>query len=566
MEKFYNLFNANEYISIALKNEILNNYQPLYQKYKKNIFYILFREKRTFIKNYLNIDKLVEHNNNRYIMEEAIKHTKLLNNIKGYSLDDEQKRCVLSDEKASLIIAGAGSGKSLTIIAKIRYLIETKFIEENEILCISFTKESSNKLKNDLKITYNYDIDVYTFHKLSHNILNNNNFVFSLADEKTLNYIVNEFYDYIIYDYPIIKNLVTKYFFGNKLKQYNDIPNSELIKFKKIITNFISLYKANIYNEKLLFNYLKKVDNKNYLLLMNIIIIYKIYNIELQSQLEIDFDDLIIKATEEVKKNGINKNYKYIIIDEYQDTSIIRVNLIKEIINKLNCKLIVVGDDFQSIYKFSGCNIDTFLKFNHYFNNAKTFFIQNNYRNSQEVIDVAGKFVMKNQKQLKKKLQAHKSILKPIKIIYYQNQKEAFNKLIKYLMKQNQNNILILGRNNNDINKIVEDEKDLKNYNINLKYLTVHKSKGLEEDNIVIINLENRTMGFPSKLEFHPITKLIYDDKEYIKYEEERRLFYVALTRSKNYVYLLVDEFKPSIFIKEIMNDYPNNIEILSIK
>lgn len=566
MQQIDTLFTGNKYISISDKNQIKSKYYPLYKKYKKNILSIFFKSKRQFVKSYLHIDKLVEHNNNIYINNEIEQHKNLLKDIKGYPLDNEQIKCVLNDEDATLIIAGAGSGKSLTIIGKIRYLIETKYIEENEILCISFTRESSLKLKNDLNKNYGYDIDVCTFHKLALNILINSNYEFNLADDSTLNYLVDEFYDSMINDYPKIQKLVVKYFFGNKNKLYQDISSSQLNNFKKTIISFINLYKANINDDKTIYKYLKKVECKNYLLLLNIIIIYNMYKIELSSQQEIDFDDLISKATYQVKNNGINKKYKYIIIDEYQDTSNIRVNLIKEIINKLHSKLIVVGDDFQSIYKFSGCNINTFLNFKEYFPNSKTFYIQSNYRNTQEVIDVAGNFIMKNPKQLRKKLRAQKSLNKPLKIIYYQNQKECFTHLIKYMIKNNQNNILILGRNNNDLYKVVNNEDELKELSANIRYLTVHKSKGLEEENIIIINLENTTMGFPSKLETHEITSLIYNEKEALKYEEERRLFYVALTRSKNYVYLLVNKDKPSIFIKEIINDYSDKIEILSIK
>ena len=566
MKQFYNTFKLNNYITQKDKEKIKEAYTPLYLKTKKNILSVFFKEKRKFLKDYLNINKLVEHNNNKYINQKKEEYNSLLKNIKGYQLDEEQTQCVLNEEDTSLVIAGAGSGKTLTIIAKIRYLIETQYIEEDEILCISFTRESSNKLKEDLKNYYNYNIDVCTFHKLALNILKDNDYEFIISSDDTLSYIVNEFYDSLILDYPNIKNLVTEYFFGKKNKLYSDIKHNQLNNFKKIIITFINLLKANVNNPEMINSYLKKVNGKNYLLLLNIIIIYNLYTLELNSQNEIDFDDLIYLSTQYVDNYGINKKYKYIIIDEYQDTSLIRINLIKAIIKKIKCKLMVVGDDFQSIYKFSGCNINTFFNFQDYFPYSKIFYIRNNYRNTQEIVDIAGKFIMKNKNQLSKQIKAHKSLDKPIKIVYYQNQANTFDSLLKYMINQNQKNILILGRNNNDLRKIIEDENSLKQYNPNIKYLTVHKSKGLEEENIIIINLENDIMGFPSKLEEHEIMNLIYDNKESIKYEEERRLFYVALTRSKNYVYLLVNKNRPSIFVKEIINDYPNKIEIISIK
>lgn len=555
MKEFFSLFNGNEYISIKDKETIKEKYFPLYKKIKRNILSFLFKEKRMFIFNYKHINNLVEHNNNTYMYNEEIKYKDILDNIKCYALDKEQIKCILNKEEACLVIAGAGSGKSLTIIGKIRYLIETQYIEESEILCISFTRESSNKLKEDLKKYYQYNIEVCTFHKLALNILLDHNIDFKI-DNDSLNYIVDEFYNYLIYDYPIIKNLVIKYFFNNQKKKYEDIKASDLNNFKSIIITFINLFKSNIYDKNILYTYLEMVDKPNYYLLINIIIIYKIYNLELEANQELDFDGLIRYATQIVKENGIKKKYKYIIIDEYQDTSVIRVNLIKEIINKLNCKLIVVGDDFQSIYSFSGCNIKTFLKFNQYFKFSKTFIINNNYRNNQELIDVAGNFIMKNKQQLKKEIIAHKHLNKPIKIIYYTNQQETITKLIKTIPGK----ILILGRNNKDCNIV----SNLLNNDI--YFLTVHRSKGLEEDNVIILNMENSPTGFPNKINNHEIINLIYNEKETIRFEEERRLFYVALTRSKNNVYLLVNKLKPSYFVREIITDYPNMIEIISIK
>lgn len=561
MNKFIDLFNGNNYISLKEMNTIANNYQTKYIKIKQNIFSYLYPTKRKFLKYYKNINSFTIKNNDIYLNNEYLHHKEVLDNVKGYKLDKEQLTCVISDEEASLIVAGAGSGKSLTIIGKIRYLIEAKYIEENEILCISFTKESSEKLKKELKTYYDYDIDVFTFHKLALTILLDNNVEFKLANDHILDYIIDEFYNNLIHQLPVLKNLTIKYFFGNLNKKYEDIKTNDINNLKKIISNFILLFKANITDDNIMYSYINQVDKKDYILLLNIIAIYNIYKIELSSQKEIDFDDMIKKATISVKKDGINKKYKYIIIDEYQDTSIIRVNLIQEMIRYLHCKLLVVGDDFQSIYKFSGCNINVFLDFKKYFKYSKIFFITSNYRNPQELLEVAGKFVMKNNKQIKKELNAHKHLTTPIKIIYYDNQKEIFNKLLKRIDKKN---LLILGRNNNDIFKIVNDIDELAINNI--KYLTVHKSKGLEANNVIIINLENHIMGFPIKLENHPITNLISYENESLKFAEERRLFYVALTRSKNNVYLLVNKNKPSQFIKEIINEYPNKVEFLRIE
>jgi len=437
------------------------------------------------------------------------------------------------------------------MVGKIRYLIERKGIKEDEILCISFTNDASHNLEKNIKKNYNYNIKVYTFHKLSLEILKNKNY--KICPPNTLEYIVDEYFYMVEYD-DYIKNKVRKII--NRIDTpYKYILNSkEIVNLKKIIVTFINLFKTNNYN----INYFLQI--KKYKDLIRIIIdIYLLYDEELKSINSVDFNDMIVYATEYVKSNNIRK-YKYIIVDEYQDTSYIRYLLLREIINKTNAKIICVGDDYQSIYRFNGCDLNMFLNFKKYFGYTKILKINNTYRNSQELINVAGSFIMKNRRQLYKKLKSKKSIEKPIKIIYSNKLKKLLDIVIKKYEK-----ILILGRNNFDITKYFEvDEKGYFIYNgIKIRYLTIHKSKGLEEECVIIINLIDDMLGLPSKKSDEKILKYVNKSYDKFPYDEERRLFYVALTRTKNEVFLLVDKKRKSMFIKEIIKEYKNYIEIL---
>ena len=291
------------------------------------------------------------------------------------------------------------------------------------------------------------------------------------------------------------------------------------------------------------------------------------YQNNLKEENIIDFDDIILLSTKLVKNT--NLNYKYIIIDEFQDTSLTRYNLIKEILDKTNANFLAVGDDYQSIYRFTGCDLYLFINFKKFFKDSKIYKIQTTYRNSQELLSLAGDFIKKNKLQINKNLKSHKHLNKPVKIIYYDNQKKEFVKLLDLLYRQNKKNILVLIRNNNDINKILTKELEIENNvikykDMNIKYLTVHKSKGLEEEIVIIINLEDNDWGFPNKIKDEKILKNILPKKEKYKYAEERRLFYVALTRTKNEVYLLVNKNNKSYFIKEIVNNNNKYIETIS--
>lgn len=489
--------------------------------------------------------------NKKYVKKELNDSYDILSDVNGYSLDEEQRIAVITDECSNLIVAGAGSGKSLTIIGKIRYLIERKNIKEEQILCISFTRDASINLEKNIKKNYNYNIKVYTFHKLSLDLLKYKKL--NISDPKTLNYIVDEYF-YMVCDNNTIKSKIKRLL--NKIDTpYSSILNSkELCSLKKLIITFINLFKTNNYKIN---HFLNVKGNKD--LISIIIDIYCMYEEELKSTYSIDFNDMIILATDYVKNNPIKK-YKYIIVDEYQDTSYVRYLLLKEIINKTGAKIVCVGDDYQSIYRFNGCNLNMFLDFKKYFGYSKILKINNTYRNSQELIDIAGSFIMKNKRQLYKKLRSSKHINRPIKIMYSNNLKKLLDVVIK-----KHNKILVLGRNNFDINKYfkLDNEGYFVYKDIKIKYLTIHASKGLEEDCVIIINMNDDILGIPNKIKDDNILKYVNNNKDIYPFEEERRLFYVALTRTKNEVYLLVNKKNPSVFVKEIIRENRKYIDYI---
>ena len=497
----------------------------------------------------------------------------ILNNINGYSLDENQKNIVTSNTKYLLVSAGAGSGKSLTIIGKIRYLIEIEKLKEEEIICISFTNEATNSLKNKLKQNYNYDIPCYTFHKLSLEILKQEKY--TVANDNLLAYTINEYFEGLIDNdnkKRILKYLKIRYNKKNYEKKYKKIKEIDLKNIKTTIKTFINLLKSNNYDEENIIEFIKKEKRKsNKALLIIILYIYKIYIQELKSKKEIDFNDMISLATQKVKKDGYQKKIKYIIIDEFQDTSQVRLNLIKEIINKTNANLLAVGDDFQSIYRFTGCDLTIFLNFTKFFEDSKILKIENTYRNSQELIDIAGSFIMKNPHQIKKNLKSNKHIKCPIELIYYKNIATTFAKLIEKIYTETKMSILVVGRNNNDVNQITNSSKfTLKegkiiyenNPNIQITYLTVHRSKGLEESSVILINLTNNKNGFPNQITNNRILQYVTCKENVYPFDEERRLFYVALTRTKNKVYLLTPIKNESIFVKEIRKNFKKHIKL----
>ena len=455
-------------------------------------------------------------------------------------LDKYQTRAVYEKSNCYLVVAGAGSGKTLTIASKVNYLVNQLNVDERKILCISFTNESVNDMKRVL-LDNNLDVEVLTFHKLSMFILKNDNY--NLVFESLLPYIITEYLEHII-DQDNLGSSLNSYLKENKLnKSY----------LENIIESFIHTFKSYGLSIKDFIYIINHSKDEDKLLLVIIFKIYILYTEEINSMNLLDFDDLIMSASKKVDKLKYFR-YEYIIIDEFQDTSFIRYKLIKKLYEKFNIKIMAVGDDFQSIYKFNGCDIDLFIEYKKFFKGSKIIKLKNTYRNPKDVVNISSRFVMKNKYQISKRLVSSKYEDKSINIVYYKDILEAYYKVV-----ENIDNVLILGRNNNDISMI--NNGDYSYNDKNIRYLTIHKSKGLEEDYVIILNLLDDTLGFPSKIKEYDIFKYIKRKDKY-KYEEERRVFYVALTRCRKKVFLFTIRNKESIFVKELLKDYKLKINI----
>ena len=370
---------------------------------------------------------------------------------------------------------------------------------------------------------------------------------------------------------------------------HNEEKISEYWDFIKLVKTFINLFKGNGYTKEKFIEF-RKINEEKYTgfdkqkheLFFDIVEdMYDFYYDYLKKNGLIDFNDMINDAVVKIKTSGVYNKFKYILVDEFQDTSHTRFNLLKALKNYSDSKIVVVGDDWQSIYRFTGCDIDLFTNFNDYFEDSKTeiCYITNTYRNSQSLINASGNFVMKNDAQFKKQLNSKSKIqiddtIKLYQYLNYLDQPLVFETMINdiYDSSDEKNvDILVLGRNRKDYTSLITeelfytsgslDDKNLKihyrkNPNISIRYMTVHGSKGLEADNVILINLADKKNGFPNKIEDDSVLSFVKNEKEEpIDFAEERRLFYVGLTRTLKRTYLLAPKDKKSIFVTELMED-----------
>ncbi len=717
---------------------------------------------------------------NKYFLEKhLISDKEYLDNVlkkvdPAINLDDEQRRVVLSDEDYTLVIAGAGAGKTTTVAAKVKYLVEKKGILPEQILVISFTNKAVGELRSKINKALKIDCPVTTFHKtgyailrrkdeerklivdggfmfnvisnyLKGNILENPELVDKLilffgsyfdapyegddlntffnyiakADFSTLRGNMSEYTEEIIskrtgnrvtiaretlrssqevrianflylnnidyvYEKPYPYNILYSHkpytpdftitqedkvayieHFGitedgrnnrytseeleryknainDKVKlhrkhktdliytfsQYNDgrdllehlneqliehgfkleerpakevfekIVNTEenryIANLVKLVCTFIQNFKTNGFSFEKFDSFKYKTNNVRTKLFLDICEqCYHEYTKRLKEKNAIDFEDMIndsAKIIHEQEINGKKLDFKYIIVDEYQDISRQRFNLTKELSNLCNAKIIAVGDDWQSIYAYAGSDITLFTHFKEAFGYGLELSITKTYRNAQEVIDIAGGFIQKNTSQIKKALVSPKHIQNPVVIETYTEEVDrkqyegkggkyfligkTVETVIKHILQENpQSSILLLGRYGFDAYNLgrssdfVYDEKTGNLYSNTFKdkpieFMTVHRAKGLGYDNVIIINARNEVYGFPSQVQEDPVLKYVVKDDHSIEYAEERRLFYVALTRTKNRVYIVAPKEHPSEFVTELLNDYHSSIKV----
>ena len=300
------------------------------------------------------------------------------------------------------------------------------------------------------------------------------------------------------------------------------------------------------------------------------------YQQKLESENRIDFEDMLLKGKKFIK----NQNIKYLIVDEFQDISPLRAEVLKQIQNhNKDAQLFVVGDDWQAIYGFSGGDIKIIVKnFEKYFGKRNKKDLALTYRFNQRLCELTSSFIQQSSNQLEKKIKGIKEYNDvPVEII---RQKDKSNFQIDFSLKINLLNnldnifrsdpnakeILFLSRYNDYNYK--NGYEDLKKYlhnifkskKISIKFSTIHSAKGSEADYVFILNVSDGFLGFPSTIEDDPLLKLAKydsknssDDEKKEKIEEERRLFYVALTRTKKKVFIYGSH--DAYFVNEILND-----------
>jgi DNA helicase IV len=277
----------------------------------------------------------------------------------------------------------------------------------------------------------------------------------------------------------------------------------------------------------------------------------------------LDFDDLVIQSILLLKQHPeIRKEYqeqfKYVLVDEFQDVNSLQVKLL-ELLLLPDSQLFCVGDDWQSIYGFRGSNVDYIVNFEKHFVQAEVIKLDVNYRSTQTIVGASTEVIRKNKFQIDKHITAYKQT--PSKIQIYRS-KEMDQDGVAYLVETvsrlqqgglKAEDILVLYRRSKMYNPF---RAALRDSGLRVTPRTIHASKGLEASVVFIIGLTAGNGGFPDIWLEDAVYRVVKDVKFDMLMEEERRLFYVALTRAKDELYLITQLGSESRFIDEIPKEF----------
>lgn len=308
--------------------------------------------------------------------------------------------------------------------------------------------------------------------------------------------------------------------------------------------------------------------------------VYDAYEAHLKEQHEMDFSDMIAEATTALQEGQFHHRYDYVLVDEFQDLSGGRGKLLKALLaTRDNMRLFAVGDDWQAIYRFNGSDLRFFTRFDHQFSPAKMLPLDRSYRFNNRIHELSSTFVTRNPAQLKKEITTHVQVehaavqlldvqkKMPDITLADRNQRktEAYRLQIKSALARCQRRELRRNRTRRSPVMLIgryrlENMRELKDLDVkalmaefpqlDIQYQTAHASKGLEADYVLLLGLEKG--NFPSAKENDELIDLLLPEQESYLFAEERRLFYVAVTRARHYVFMIFDSQNTSAFVEEI--------------
>lgn len=285
----------------------------------------------------------------------------------------------------------------------------------------------------------------------------------------------------------------------------------------------------------------------------------KDYKDELSAAGSIDFDDMILKSSELVESGQFKPKWRYILVDEFQDISTSRKDLVTNLVKHgPSPSLTVVGDDWQAIYRFAGGKLEFTTRFQEFFGKCTSTFLRRTFRYHDNIASVSEKFVTENPHQIKKNVEAHVHAEKSQIFLHDHLGPDGRDdwtgktlQIARQLRKTDKTgSIAVIARYNFLLNDIKMAAKNLEN----VDFWTFHKAKGLEADHVILVGLTQGKLGFPSENRDEAMVAALLPLADDYPHSEERRLMYVGMTRPRKQLHIIADPHAVSPFIAELLS------------
>lgn len=472
--------------------------------------------------------------------------------------DDEQRKAIVSESKRILCVAGAGSGKTSVLIKRIEFLVRHHRVSPDKILAVTFTRKAKKEMEKRLKKINIEGVKLHTFNSFCEDILRNHGHKIYGKPMKVLSYMdkilaINISLSVLGLD---MEEAVGSYF-SKKQREFKT-PNQLINNFMNDCFSVTEYFKVTGED----YDFSRNAEPEN---AQNARMIYKISRLlreHMDTQGLRDFADQLIDAVGFLEKNKeFVPKFEHILIDEYQDVNAMQVRLLK-ILDSEN--LFAVGDPRQAIFGWRGSDIKYILNFEEDFGSSEVIHLSRNYRSLKGIVD----FMNHSIKELGlPNLQSHRQGSSKIIISGFGSEEEENNFVINEILNSGLllNDIFVLARTNKqivDLSKLMvgrnisctikSDESKESNEAVldGVLLATIHSVKGLQAKRVFVIGCNDQ--NFPCKASDHPAVELIKSN-DYDREEEEKRLFYVAISRARDILHLTYSGKKPTYFITKDM-------------